>query len=92
MHIGLLYVHLSIPGAQSLKDRRRVVRSIKDRLKALNVAVAEVGDRAHWQTAELAVVAVANDQGGLDQLLGSAERIVNGNSEAVVVETTVEQR
>ncbi len=40
--VGLLSIELHIPGAQSLKDKRTVLRGLKERLKKFNVAVAEV--------------------------------------------------
>lgn len=57
--IGLLRIELTLPGARSKKDRRRVVRSLADRLRArCLVAVAETGDPEALREAELSVVAV----------------------------------
>ena len=57
----LLSLECYLPMAQSLKDKRMVVRRIKDRLRALNVAVAEVAHQDLWQRAGLGVVTVATD-------------------------------
>ncbi len=63
MVIGLVEARLRIMDARSLKDKRRVVRSLKDRvLHRMNVSVAEVGDQDLWQTAALAFVTVAAEQ------------------------------
>lgn len=91
MHIGLLTIRLSIPGAQSLKDRRRALRSIKDRLRAVNVAFAEIGDCEHWQTAELAIVTVTSDHGGVDAVLDKAAEIVHADPEIVVADERKER-
>ena len=57
MVIGVLQFELLIPGAQSLKDKRRVVRSVKDRLhREHQVSVAEVGE---LETVNLAVLGLA---------------------------------
>ncbi len=62
MIIGLITATLSIPEARSLKDKRSVVRGLKDRLRnSMNVSVAEVGAQDKWQRAELAFVTVAAD-------------------------------
>jgi len=62
MVIGSLRLKLAIFGATSLKDKRRVVKSLKERLAGrFNVSVAEVGSLDHRQQAEVAVVLVAND-------------------------------
>ena len=54
MIVGLLSVELHIRGARSLKDKRAVLRRLKDRLSRLNVAVAEVDHHDLRQRAELA--------------------------------------
>ena len=67
---GVLSVDLHIPLSQSLKSKRRVVKSIKDRVRARhNVSVAEVGALDKWQRALLAVAMVANDRPLIDREL-----------------------
>src|SRR4051812_31797576 len=61
MPILKLTVELSIPHAQSLKDRRQVVRSMKDKLRhSFNVSVAEMDDAALWNRATLGMVALSS--------------------------------
>lgn len=61
--IGLLSVELLVPGADSLKAKRKVIKSMKERLTArFNVSVAEVAEHDKWQRANLAVCAVSNDR------------------------------
>lgn len=68
--VGCLYLELFLSEAQSLKDRRRVVKSLKDRMhQKFPVATAEVGDTEYWQKAELAIVSVANEQRHVDEML-----------------------
>ena len=70
--VGCLYLDLFLSEAQSLKDRRRVLRSFKERLhQKFPVAAAEVGDADLWQKAELAIVSVANDQRHVDEVLST---------------------
>ncbi len=62
MVIGALSLRLAVFGSTSLKDKRRVVKSLKERLAGrFNVSVAEVGSLDHRQQAELGVAVVAND-------------------------------
>lgn len=69
MVVGTLSLKLAVFEAASLKDKRRVVKSIKDRLRGkFNVSVAEVGELELWQQAELGVALVGND----GQYVGSA--------------------
>lgn len=61
MHIILLQVDLHFPSAQSLKDKRSILRSITDRLRTTyNISIAEVDHHDKWQLATLAVVTVSN--------------------------------
>ena len=58
MVVALLSVALHIPEARSLKDKRMVLRSVKDRLKKFNVAAAEVEDQDRTDRAVIGIVAV----------------------------------
>ena len=70
MPIGLLTLEIHIPDAQSLKDKRQVLRSLKDRLRArFNVAVAELDHQETWQRAHVGIVTLSDDAAHLDQSL-----------------------
>jgi uncharacterized protein YlxP (DUF503 family) len=71
MVIALLSIELHVPGSRSLKDKRMVLRRIKDRLKKFNVAVSEVEHQDLWQRAGLAVVTVSTDERHADQELAA---------------------
>ena len=70
MTIGVYTFELHLPAAQSLKDKRKVLRRLKDRLRArFNVAVSELSDYSDlWQRAALAVVSVAQQRDALERL------------------------
>lgn len=70
MTIGIYSLELHLPAARSLKGKRRVVKRIKDRLRARhNVAVAETGEHAElWQRAALIVVSVSSSRDALVRL------------------------
>ena len=70
MFVGVLQVDLAIDRAQSLKEKRQVVRSVLARLRAsFNVSAAEVDDLDKWQRAVLGFSAVSNDQAHVNGLL-----------------------
>jgi uncharacterized protein YlxP (DUF503 family) len=72
--IGVLTLELWVESAHSLKDKRQVVRSLKDRLREkFNVSVAEIDGLDSWQNAVIAVVTVANDRTYAEQVLQAAE-------------------
>jgi uncharacterized protein YlxP (DUF503 family) len=73
--IGLLTLHLHIEHAQSLKDKRQVLRALKDRLrKRFNVSVAELDFQDSWQSSLIGVVTVSASEPFARQVLESVER------------------
>lgn len=88
MIVGVAGWELEILGAQSLKDKRSVVRSLKDRLRSrFNVSVAETAYQDVWQRAELTVSTVAADQRRVEEVLDRADRLVAGEMRARVIES-----
>ncbi len=76
--VGLLHLRLHVPGTQSLKDKRRVIKSFKDRLtNGRNVSVAEVDGLDDRRLAVLAIAMVSNDRRYVE---GALQRIVNAAS------------
>ena len=83
MKLGLLQLEIKIPGAGSLKDKRRVVRSLKDRLHHDHlVSVAEVGAKETWNLAILGVALVSNDGAYVHSVLETIVRKVQSHPEA----------
>ena len=75
MIVGSLHVRLLVRQAKTLKDKRRVVLSIKDRLRnAFNVSVAEIDSQDHRQLAVLGIAMVGNDS---RQVTSALDRIVD---------------
>ena len=90
MTVGLLLVELHVPGAHSLKEKRMVLRRIKDRLKKFNVAVSEVEHQDLWQRAELAVVTVSSDQQHADRELAAVADEIDRVEPGLITRTEVE--
>ena len=75
MPVALLTLELRIEHAQSLKDRRQVVRSMKDQLKqGFNISIAEMDDAVTWQSATFGVVAISRSRDYLHGLVEEVER------------------
>ena len=70
MIVGILSVEIIIPSAASLKDKRKIVLSVKDRLrKKFNVSAAEVGYQDKWQRSLLGVAAVSEKRKFVEECL-----------------------
>jgi uncharacterized protein YlxP (DUF503 family) len=90
MTIALLSIELFLPMSQSLKDKRQVVRRLKDRLQPFNVAVAEVAHQDVWQRAGLAVVTVASADEVAEQTLRKALDEIERLEPGLVTQSQVE--
>jgi uncharacterized protein YlxP (DUF503 family) len=89
--IALLTLDIHIPHAQSLKDKRMVVRRLKDRLRAkFNVAVSEVDHQELWQRTRLSVVTVGSDEGYLNQMLQHALEEAERSAPECTVQGSIE--
>ena len=78
---------LRIPDARSLKEKRMALRSLKDRLRKLNLSVAEVGGHDRWGAAVLAATVVATDGAFADSVMSKADRMVEREHRVLIVGT-----
>jgi hypothetical protein len=86
MHVGCCSIKFFLHGNRSLKGKRRVIRTIKDRLKnKFNVSVSEVGHQDVWQTLHLGIVAVNSDPKYLE---GQMNRVVDAIEQMYLAEIT----
>ena len=77
MVVGVCTVELWIPESQSLKDKRQVLHSLKDRLRGkFNLSIAEVDGQDLWQKAVLGMACVANDGSHVEQVLEQALNVI----------------
>lgn len=94
MPIAFLTLELHIEGAQSIKDRRQVVRSLKDRLRgSFNVSIAELDNGELWNRATIGIVSISSSRDYLDGLIKNVEnaatRIAN-NAGSEIADSYVE--
>jgi uncharacterized protein len=91
MIIGVVTVRISIPHALSLKDKRSVLRSLKDRaIGKMNVSVAEVGQQDAWKYAELAFVTVAAESETVQQRISEISSYLRSDPRYVLMDLHTE--
>jgi len=89
--VGVRSWELALAGCQSLKDKRRVIKSLKDRLHhQFNVSAAEVDHQDSWQRAALACSVVSTERRHAEEVLASCDRLIAGEPLAHIIssETT----
>ncbi len=78
MKVGCLVIKLYLHGNDSLKGKRRVIRTIKDRVKnKFNISIAETGDQDVHQILQLGIAAVSSDAPYLDGLLRQVVQFID---------------
>ena len=90
MVIGACEVRLMILGARSLKEKRKVLKSFKDRLSRMNVSVAEVDDNDKWQAATLGITLVSNDAGFVNSVIDKIIQGIEDNGEIEMLSSRIE--
>jgi hypothetical protein len=90
MTIAVLSVELFLPGARSLKDKRMVLRRVKDRLGKFNVALAEVEHQELWQRAGLGIVAIGASQAHVEQQLSAVADEIERVEPGAITRTEIE--
>ena len=91
MHIGICTLHLRLLESGSLKEKRRAVKSIEDRVRnKFNVSIAEIDGLDKWQWATLGVACVSNDARFVNSMLSSIVDFINGMRLAELVDYEIE--
>lgn len=91
MVLGIVTVRISLPESQSLKDKRRIVKSLKDRARnAMNVSVAEVGYQDKWQLAEIAFATVGAASDIVQSRISDISRFVRSDPRWVLLDITTQ--
>lgn len=91
MFVGVLRLSLSVVGARSLKDKRRIVRSFKERIQArYRVSIAEVGMLDEPRRAVLGVAVVANEAVHCDQVLATVASAAGSLPDALLTDRATE--
>ncbi len=89
MVVGTVSWELHLDGCRSLKEKRRILKSLKDRLhNRFNVSVAETNHQDLWQRAELTCCVVSNERRHAESVLSSADRLVATDGYARIVNST----
>ena len=92
MVVGALCAELHLPDSQSLKDKRSVLKSLKDRIRGkFNVAVAEVEPNDKWQRACLGIAAVGSERAYVDKLLEEVVRWLEDDRIVAVIRVEQER-
>ena len=91
MIIGTCQIELLIANNHSLKGKRRVIKSIKDRVRSkFNVSIAEIGHQEEWQRSTLGVACISNDLGLVDSILNKVLNLIETSSDATLIDYQIE--
>jgi uncharacterized protein YlxP (DUF503 family) len=91
MIVGLLTLELHLPESNSLKSKRLIIKSLKDRIKnKFNVSIAEIDGNDLWQRSVLGAACVANGTKIVNQTLNGVRTFVLNNPSVELIDSTME--
>lgn len=91
MIIGILTVLIEIPSSFSLKEKRRVLNSVKSKLKnRFNISIAEVGEKDIWNRAEIGIAIISDNSSFCNEQLGNVIEFIEKFSDIVVLSVNQE--
>lgn len=91
MRIGALTIYLEIIGSNSLKDKRRVLKGLKERIRQrFNVSIAEIDNQDKWQRSTLGIAAVSNNKRFIDSMLNNVINYIEKEKSVLILDTEME--
>jgi len=91
MIVGIVKLILFIPSMSNLKDKRMVLRSLKDRLRnSFNISIIELEDQDKWQKSTLAFAAIGIDKDGVSSLISSVINFLEQNKQIQILDYETE--
>jgi len=91
IRVGVLKIDFHIPESGSLKEKRMVLRQIKDQIRhKFNVSIAEADNHDKWQLASFAVASLSNDKRHLDATLTTIKNFFEKNRHIVILDHQIE--
>ena len=91
MIIGLLTVELNIPGCGSIKEKRRVIKSLKERMRSrFNISVSEVDNHDKWQRASIAIANISTDKAHVNSILSNVLNFIERFDHAHIADHQIE--
>jgi uncharacterized protein YlxP (DUF503 family) len=89
--IGVCEIHIHLPEVASLKEKRKIIKGIKDRIRSrFNVSVAELDALDKWQRAVIGVACLSKDQVRIDQVLNHVVRVVESIPDIMLTDYFIE--
>ena len=91
MITGIYKISIHIPGSNSLKDKRQVIKGIKDKIRHnFNVSIAEVDDEELWQKSILGIACVSNQQNHIAEVFSQIINTIKNNAEIYILDSQIE--
>ncbi len=91
MFIGVLHVQLYISESGSLKSKRRVIKCLKDRIRAnFNVSVSETGENEKWQKALISIACIGKDKKYINGILSRVGDLIDAYHAAELIDMKME--
>ena len=86
MIVGICEIEVFIPQVSSLKEKRAIIKSLKDKIsKRFNVSIAEIGYQDKWQRALFGIAKVSNDNVSIDKVFEFIDKLIDEDGRIMIV-------
>jgi len=86
VYVGVCKIELLIPGCSTLKEKRKILKSVKERIfQRFKVSIAEVDHQDKWQRTELGIAMVSNETVIVDQTFSLIERFIENDGRTQIL-------
>jgi uncharacterized protein YlxP (DUF503 family) len=91
MHVGILQIEITLSDGNSLKDKRQVLKRLKDRVSnSFNASIAEVGHADKWRRSVLGIAVVSNNRKSLAAHLDTIVEFIMGDRRVTILDHSIE--
>ncbi|MCK4463898.1 MAG: DUF503 domain-containing protein [Candidatus Omnitrophica bacterium] len=91
MRVGALKIHMEIISSSSLKDKRAVLKGLKERIRRrFNVSISEIGNHDKWQRATLGISSISHDKQFIETMLNKIINYIEEEKSVLVLDINIE--
>lgn len=91
MRVGTCIVELRLPESRSLKNKRQVIKALKDRLRRkFNISIAEIDEHDRWQSAVLGIAVVSADGRFANEILSKSIDTLQNEHRVEIIDYSIE--
>lgn len=91
MQVGILKIYLEITNSRSLKDKRMVLKGLKDRIRrSFNVSISEISEQDKWQSSVLGISSISSDKQFIETMFNKIVDFIEKEKSVLILNAEIE--